>query len=61
MKHVLKALNKELQELYDVKKTNEALILKLRGERNKLETEVCQLKGEKHILMEEINSLNENK
>lgn len=61
MKHILKALNKELEYLYDEKNTDEALIQRLRNERNKFETEVCHLKSEKHTLMQEIERLIENK
>jgi peptidoglycan hydrolase CwlO-like protein len=61
MKHVLKALNKELQSLYDEQKTDKSIINKLRSERAKLETEVHHLKSEKHTLMQEIERLIENK
>jgi hypothetical protein len=61
MKHVLKALNKELQSLYDNEKTDAALIQRLRNERAKLETEVHHLKSEKHTLMLHIEDLTKNK
>jgi peptidoglycan hydrolase CwlO-like protein len=61
MKHVLKALNKELQSLYDEQKTDKSIINKLRSERAKLETEVCHLKSEKHTLMLHIEDLTKNK
>jgi ribosomal protein L19E len=61
MKHVLKALNKELQSLYDEQKTDKALIRKLYKERAEFETQVHHLKSEKHTLMLEIERLNENK
>ena len=61
MEQVLKALNKELQYLYDEQKTDKELIKKLYKERAEFETKVCHLQNEKHTLMLEIERLNENK
>lgn len=61
MKHVLKALNKELKSLYEEKENTDDIIFDLRNERSSLQNEVKKLQDEKRVLMLEIESLNENK
>jgi peptidoglycan hydrolase CwlO-like protein len=61
MKHVLKALNKELKSLYEEKENTDDIIFDLRNERSSLQNEVKRLQDEKRVLMLEIESLNENK
>lgn len=61
MKHVLKALNKELKSLYEEKENTDDMIFDLRNERSSLQNEVKKLQDEKRVLMLEIESLTENK
>ena len=61
MKHVLKALNKELKSLYEEKENTDDIIFDLRNERLSLQNEVKRLQDEKRVLMLEIESLTENK
>jgi peptidoglycan hydrolase CwlO-like protein len=61
MKHVLKALNKELKSLYEEKENTDDIIFGLRNERSSLQNEVKKLQDEKRVLMLEIESLIENK
>jgi hypothetical protein len=61
MKHVLKALNKELKSLYEEKENTDDIIFDLRNERSSLQNEVKRLQDEKRVLMLEIESLTENK
>ena len=61
MKHVLKALNKELKSLYEEKENTDDIIFDLRNERSSLQNEVKKLQDEKRVLMLQIESLTENK
>lgn len=61
MKHVLKALNKELKSLYEEKENTDDIIFGLRNERSSLQNEVKRLQDEKRVLMLQIESLTENK
>jgi peptidoglycan hydrolase CwlO-like protein len=61
MKHVLKALNKELKSLYEEKENTDDIIFDLRNERSSLQNEVKRLQDEKRVLMLQIESLTENK
>jgi len=61
MKHVLKALNKELKLLYEEKENTDDVIFDLRNERSSLQNEVKRLQDEKRVLMLQIESLTENK
>jgi peptidoglycan hydrolase CwlO-like protein len=61
MKHVLKALNKELKSLYEEKENTDDIIFDLRNERSSLQNEVKKLQDEKRVLMLQIECLTENK
>lgn len=61
MKHVLKALNKELKSLYEEKENTDDIIFDLRNERSSLQNEVKRLQDEKRVLMLQIENLTENK